>query len=189
MKLEVPTSYEDINIREYMAVQEIYEREQVVETAALEVIALLCGVTPKQMRAIRHSDLMTVIKEMAFLFEPIDMERFNLVREFEHDGIQYGFIPDMTKLTVGEFADIDAFTTEGAYHNLHRIMAVLYRPITKRRGEFYEIEPYDPSDLKNEDAMFFKMDVALGALVFFYAIGTSLSADTNAYLKAKAGPR
>ena len=68
---------------------------------------------------------------------------------------------------------------------MHKAMAVLFRPITKHYKQLYDIEEYESSS-KYEDYMRrMPLNVALGALVFFYRLGMKLSRYTTDYsLKA-----
>jgi 6-phosphogluconate dehydrogenase (decarboxylating) len=54
-------------------------------------------------------------------------------------------------------------------------MAVLYRPITFQKGDLYLIEEYEGSDKYSEIMEDAPVNVALGAVVFFYRLGNVLS--------------
>ena len=185
IELKVPTSYDDITIGEYQSIQEIYERVKTKELAALECIALLCEVDKKKMRHIKQVDIDKVVSMMAFLWQPVDKSQYELKRTFTHEGVKYGFIPDMSNLSVGEFADLDNYANDEK--NLHKVMSILYRPVIRQVGEFYDIEPYAPQPRFAETARNFPMSIAMGALVFFYAIAKTLSQDSETYLKGVKG--
>ena len=44
--------------------------------------------------------------------------------------LTYGFIPNLSEITMGEYIDIEGHCKE-AHNNLHKIMSILYRPIVK----------------------------------------------------------
>lgn len=106
----------------------------------------------------------------------------DLTQRFEFDGVEYGFIPNLSKITAGEFIDLDNYLSEEP-KQLHKICAILYRPVTKSFGKNYEIAKYEGTD-KLADIML-KIDcrVALGALVFFYLLSKSLLNLTNTYIQ------
>ena len=54
-------------------------------------------------------------------------------------------------------------------------MAVLYRPITFRKKDLYLIEEYEGTDKYAEIMKDSPVNVALGAIVFFYRLGNVLS--------------
>jgi hypothetical protein len=61
---------------------------------------------------------------------------------------------------------------------MHKAMAVLFRPITKKRKDLYDIEEYDGSDKYADYMKYMPLNVALGAVVFFYRLGMKLSRHT-----------
>lgn len=185
MKIQVPTAWEDITIGEYYEVQRIYQTRSTKEVAAIETLALLCNISVRQIRKLKSADIQRVVEEMKFLYEPLDVSKPELIRTFVYEGVEYGIIPNLSDITVGEFADIDAYSKDGFDKTLHKVMSVLYRPITRRAGKFYEIEDYNPKEVDLEKALKFRMDVAISAMVFFYALGKKLAADTHDFLKGK----
>jgi hypothetical protein len=69
------------------------------------------------------------------------------------------------------------------WKNMHKAMAVLYRPITDKSKDLYLIEEYE-SALKYADNMkYMPTNVALGAMVFFYRLGSKLSNHMLQYIK------
>ena len=58
---------------------------------------------------------------------------------------------------------------------MHKAMAVLYRPLTGNKGEFYEIEKYEGSDKYAAIMADAPASVAIGAMLFFYRLGMTLS--------------
>ena len=69
---------------------------------------------------------------------------------------------------------------------MHRVMAVLYRPIVKEVGRYYEIEEYDGTDKYAELMLSMSLDVVMGSLVFFYRLGIDLSAAMAVYLEEQS---
>jgi len=99
---------------------------------------------------------------------------------FTLDGVRMGFIPNLDEITMGEFIDLDNLGNET--DNWHKVMAVLYRPVTKTFGKRYLIEDYQGIG----DATKYKempLGVALGALLFFWDLGKDLLTDTLRFLR------
>lgn len=96
----------------------------------------------------------------------------DFIQRFEFDGVEYGFIPKLDDITVGEFIDLDQYIKEGK--QLHKIAAILYRPVTKRNGKLYDIEKYEGTSKYADTMMKVNYKVILGALVFFWNLGNSL---------------
>ena len=62
-------------------------------------------------------------------------------------------------------------------------MAVLFRPVSHKKKEFYLIDKYEGSSKYSGVMKDMPLSVALGATVFFYRLGTKLQSYTLDYLK------
>lgn len=70
--------------------------------------------------------------------------------------VEYGRV-DFEHMTIGEFADLDLIMTKDFENKLHEFMAILYRPIIKRKGrEWYEISPHVSGEEFRQRAEIFK---------------------------------
>ena len=94
--------------------------------------------------------------------------------------VSFGMIPSLDEMTFGEYVDLENFMSD--WDNMHKAMAVLYRPITFNKNGKYLIEDYDGSDKYWEVMKDAPVNVALGAMVFFYRLGKKLSKYTMDYL-------
>jgi hypothetical protein len=109
-------------------------------------------------------------------------ENYDLVHRFEYNNVEYGFIPNLSKITAGEFIDLDNYINQDE-RQLHKICSILYRPITKTFGKYYEIEDYEGTDKLADIMMKVDASIILGALVFFYSLSKSLLDHTNTYIQ------
>jgi hypothetical protein len=91
------------------------------------------------------------------------------VQKFTHKGRKYGFIPNLQKMSMGEFVDID--NSLGDWSKLSRLMSVLYRPITEEGSGLYRIEKYEHTHEEFNDL---PVSIAAGAQVFFWTIAKDL---------------
>jgi hypothetical protein len=106
----------------------------------------------------------------------------DLIQRFVYDDVEYGFIPNISKITTGEFIDLDNYLSEEP-KQLHKICAILYRPIKSSMGKHYEIEKYEGTDKLSKIMLNVDCKVALGALVFFWILSKSLLNLTNTYIQ------
>ena len=65
--------------------------------------------------------------------------------------------------------------------NMHRAMAVLYRPLVWQLGGKYRIHQYEGTDFYAEVMKDMPVDIALGAKVFFYRLAIKLGTYTMDY--------
>jgi len=100
------------------------------------------------------------------------VQRFSLEGS---DGVevQFGFIPKLEDITMGEFVDLDGYI--GDWQQMHKAMAVLYRPVVFEKRERYLIDDYKGTAEYAEVMKHMPLDIAMGAVVFFYRLGMRLS--------------
>jgi hypothetical protein len=82
-------------------------------------------------------------------------------------GQDYGFIPDLDRMTAGEWVDMETYGFDP--ENLHKLMSILYRPVIETKGEKYLIASYTG----NEDSEAMKdtpANIIIGVLLFFSRI-------------------
>ena len=99
---------------------------------------------------------------------------------FTMHGIEFGFIPNLDKMTAGEYADLTTYGT--STETLHNLMAILFRPIKESSGESYLIMPYDGSEQYAEMMKDMPLNCVNGALVFFYNLANELQKATEKFL-------
>ena len=126
MKIKIPSSLKAITLekyQKYLKIQENNTDETFLAIKMIEIFLGLRGDTIMKMKAKSIRDITNVLSEMF-------TEKPELVKEFTMKGVNYGFIPDLENMTFGEYVDLDTYI--GDVDNLHRAMAVLYRPITQK---------------------------------------------------------
>jgi hypothetical protein len=96
----------------------------------------------------------------------------DFVNRFEFNGIEYGFIPNLSNITTQECLDLEKLLKDGK--QLNKIASILYRPIIKSFEEYYDIESYE-SYSKYENEMN-KVDcvIIIGAIDFIKQLTVSL---------------
>tara|TARA_R110002096_G_scaffold317525_2_gene511975 strand:- start:66 stop:623 length:558 start_codon:yes stop_codon:yes gene_type:complete len=172
MKITVPDSLADITVKQYKLLAEIEFKEDSTEWI-IESISLLCGLSKEQVGSLTMPEVEKISKVIARL-NNADKNNQQLKKKIKYKGKKYGFHPNLSKLTVGEFADLETYCGDGFFDNLNEILSILYRPIKTEGGDFYTIEKYKGDVFPNYwDNL--KMDVVLGAVNFFLSIGVTLT--------------
>jgi len=175
MKIKIPSSLKAITLekyQKYLKIQENNTDETFLAIKMIEIFLGLRGDTIMKMKAKSIRDITNVLTEMF-------TEKPELVKEFTMKGVDYGFIPDLENMTFGEYVDLDTYI--GDVDNLHRAMAVLYRPITHKANDKYSIEEYEGED--DEKMKDMPMDAVLSSILFFYHLGMELSTAMLNYLQ------
>ncbi len=159
---------------------EAYQRVQALDNPTeAKVLQTLLGLTNKQMSKVALKDIRKMSKKLDELFA----QEAEFAVRFEIDNIEYGFIPKLDDITYGENKDITAYL--GKWESMNKAMAVMYRPITARVKDKYEIEEYEGSHKYAEIMKQAPLGVVLGAMVFFCNLTNELVSYTQSYLESK----
>ena len=170
-KYNLPTQWSEVSISQYAKLMKVLENDTINEIELLiRTLEALLDIDAKILVKVP----LRYLKEVYIELEPLtkEMPSNELKRIIEIDNIEYGFV-DFDDLTLGEFADLDNYLQD-AYDNMDSIFSVLYRPVTKRKGDKYFIEDYTLKDIAERREIFsnkMSIDTVIGALVFFCNIG------------------
>jgi hypothetical protein len=177
MKLEikVPDSLSEITLGQYQKFVKLYSGEVTEDFLALKMLEVFCGVKLSEAYQMRFKDVDGVVE----LLSTILNEKPQLVQRFKMGDVEYGFIPNLDDMSFGEYVDLDTYI--GDWQNIHRAMAVLYRPIKDKRGDRYNIMPYQVVDAEVYKNM--PLDAAISSVLFFYRLGIDLSRAMTNYLE------
>ena len=172
MKITVPDSLADITVKQYKLLADIKFEENSTEWI-IESVCIMCSLSKEQVDTLTVPELEKIGKIISRLNNE-DENNQELQTKVKYKGKKYGFHPNLSKLTVGEFADLENYCEGGFFDNLSEILSILYRPIKTEGGDFYTIEKYKGDVFPNYwDNL--KMDVVLGAVNFFLSIGVTLT--------------
>ena len=177
----LPTNWNKVKLDTYMRVCEVLEKDEDEYKATIELLQVLMKLDISTIEKIPLSTIRKIYKDIAVLIkQPLDT---NLRHKIRINKTTYGFHPQLSNLTLGEFVDIESYIKDGIYKNMHNILSVLYRPIIKEKGVKYKIQEYQPSD---DRADLFKDHLTIGdvngASVFFYSFAQELLNYSHKYL-------
>tara|TARA_R110000751_G_scaffold252573_1_gene352229 strand:- start:14 stop:664 length:651 start_codon:yes stop_codon:yes gene_type:complete len=175
MKIEitVPTSLNEITLEQYQKFLKIAEENPEGNFLNAKMIEIFCGIPLSDSYKLKMSSVSAIID---ILNEMLNVTP-NHVEKFTLNGVQYGFIPDLDEMSLGEYIDLD--NNISSWAEMHKAMNVLYRPVKIKKGDKYSVEDYDvsnPAALKD-----MPLDAAIGAVFFFLNLGLELSKHTILY--------
>ena len=179
MKLEltIPTKVSEIPLKHYQDFQKVAQGSNDDEFIAQKMIEIFCGIELKEVVKIKLTDVNNMVDHFAKLFQ----EKHELKTIFKIKDIEFGFIPNLEEISFGEYIDLENHLQD--VQNFHKAMAVMYRPITRKVKDKYEIEEYNGTATWAELMRFTPLDVALGAMLFFYHLGSELLTALAHYLE------
>lgn len=181
LKLQIPDSLDDITLEQYIEFDKINIDSNKETTFLMQkTIEIFCKVDLDLTLQIKYNDLVDITNHIYDVLNQVP----DIVTVFKMDDIEYGFIPKLDDITLGEYIDLDTYL--GDWYNMHKAMSVLYRPVTYRKGERYVIEPYDGSKYAVE-MLKMPLSITIGAMVFFWNLKKELLNLTLNCLKEEIG--
>ena len=182
IKLNVPTKWEDISIKQYQDFMTLFDSDKPERIKVIEGVSIFTKVDIRILKKGFYKDLEKAYSLMVDLNNETK-RKLPLQKIIDFKGKKYGLIPNMSEMSTGEFIDMDNLCNEDLNQNMHQLMSVLYRPIVGSvfLGR-YEIEEYNPTKEKEEEMLDLPMDVALGVFDFFFHLEKKLLKDSNNYL-------
>lgn len=165
VKVILPESARELTIEQYQKFLKVDGDQTFTMLKALEIFA---NIPLKVAHAMRADDVLAIANDILTMVG----KKHPLTRRLSFRGQEYGFVPNLEEMSFGEYIDLDTYLSD--MDMLHKTVGVLYRPITKQKGDFYEVEPYNGTDGYSD----FPLDVALGATLFFYRLSNKLLKST-----------
>ena len=163
--MRVPNSLNEITIDKYLKAIDIINNEDIELSVMLRVLNLF---TDKTIENLLDYPLAELDKNYQKITTVLN-ERSKFQKTFFLDGKEYGFIPNLEQMKSGEYIDL----TNNLGKDILASMSVMYRPITRKFKDVYDIEKYKGTDNKE----IFKnapISVYLGAQVFFWNLTNDL---------------
>jgi hypothetical protein len=172
-------SWDDVTLDKWAKLIDSKSKSKTKE--ALDTISLLSDIPRKLVKELSINDVSNILNRVAALQNKASSR---LKRIIKVDDVEYGFHPDLSEITLGEYADIETYIQNGMEKNLAKLMSVLYRPVLEKNGKYYSIEAYNGSEVRMRAEKFKKMKAAdvNSSLVFFWTLGNELSTILPLYL-------
>jgi hypothetical protein len=180
VQINVPDTLRDITLDQYQRFEKLNTEENKDSSFLLQkMIEIFCNLNLKDVANIKYNSVKEITNHLNKVFEV----KTDLITTFKLKGIEFGFIPQLDDITLGEYIDLDTYL--GDWDNMNKAMNVLYRPITQKNKNKYSIEEYKESDNSNllNDM---PLDVVMGSLVFFWNLNNELLQTTLRYLNKEA---
>lgn len=178
MKIIVPESLRDITLDQWMACMKTDD--------VFEQVAILCNITADEVRRFELESFDMVQGIMSDIENPSET-KWELVPRFELDGTKFGIVPNLSELSVGEFADLET-ACANINEDPRKVLAILYRRVVEDAGSMYRVAQYTGFEPVERMG---KVSVATfyGVLDFFLSIGASFTRASLQSLKGAEGTK
>lgn len=163
LKIKQPTSLKDIKLSQYQEFLKEKGDSEDVEFIARLMVSIFCNIKLEYVGKINVTHFNEIVSDLLDILDEDKIFKSNIEHHsiVKYEGVKYGFV-HLEDITLAEQADIDKLIVE--WKDMHRVMSILYRPITSNYKGNYLIEEYDG----NPKGLDLTLDVVFGALVFFY---------------------
>ena len=164
MKIKIPTELKDIKLSQF---QKFLKTTKDIEDADFinrQLVGIFCNLSDEQVKNILAKDFNDIVETISKTINKTS----ELITKFNLDGVEYGFIPKIEDITVGEKVDIDSNIND--WQKMDKVMAVCYRPINYKHKDTYLIDDYTGE----EKPLDVTLDVAIGCMLFFYNLTKDL---------------
>jgi hypothetical protein len=172
MKIVLPENSKDITLYQYQKYVELLKRND-LDAFQFEQrkIQIFTGLKPNG--TIPQTDRKEILEQIELAINtPADF-----VQTFKMAEIEFGFVPNLDKITAGEYFDLCKYGTD--VETLNNLMAILFRPIDKKDSfGNYTIQDYKGTSDWAEAMKLTPMNVVNGALFFFLNLSTELTTYT-----------
>lgn len=173
VKIKIPDSLKDIKLSQYQKFIDSVKDSDDAEFINRQMVSCLMNIEHETVKQITRSSFNELVNVLSKLLN----EKPTIQTIIKYNGREYGLIPSMEEMTVGEQADLDSMYSD--YSKRQKVMAILYRPITVKSRGNYLIEEYTGK----EQPLDLTLDVVMGADVFFCDILKDCMNITLNYIK------
>jgi hypothetical protein len=179
MRIKLPEHSADITLLQYQKYYDLLQREGLDDYQHNQrKIQIFTGIKPNEYTLIKQTDIEDMLKQIDTALET----PFEFVNTFTIEGLEFGFIPNLDKITGGEYFDLNKYGSD--VETLHNLMAILFRPIKDKDGlGNYTILPYNGTEQWAELMKLTPMNVVNGALFFFVNLRKELLSYTLRFME------
>jgi hypothetical protein len=174
VEIVVPKDWSAITLRDYLKFRNDMETYKDNEDAVEAV--LFHHLCKMPVEWIQQLDVDTYVNIRKDLVQFLNANELPLQRFITIDGVEYGFEPNLSKMSYGAYVDISKYETMEMNDKWADMMSILYRPVKQKVGKFYDITTYE-GKIDGEKFLDLGMDIHWGTLFFLKSLLKDLSKD------------
>jgi hypothetical protein len=183
MEFTIPATLRDVRLSQWQRYIDVYDKnkdEDATEFLNKKVLEIFCDIKLSDVDKIGLNVFDNTLGHLSSVLN----SKPELSQTFKLEGtdgvvVEFGMIPNLDKMSYGEFIDLEKYLFSDK--DLHKAIAVLYRPIKFKSKDKYLIHEYKGTSYMADVMKDTPLDVAISARVFFYRLATKLGNYTMAY--------
>lgn len=169
MTILIPESIADITLQQFQKYDLLLKRTDLDESQINKrKVEIFTGLERSRLDLISQSDYKEIIKQIDLALN----QTVEFTPTFKISDVEFGFIPNLDKITTAEYRDLSIYGTD--VKAMHKLMAVLFRPVKNKNGSKYSIIDYNGTEKRAEVMKYMPLSVVNGALVFFSNLANEL---------------
>lgn len=175
IKVSIPADYSSVTVKQYLDYKQAKND--------IDKLVSISNLLKEQAEQIPFQHLPTLLGAFEDTLANESAKFFETITIKDKD---FGFIPDLYAISMGEYADISTWASD-VNANIVKIMGTLYRPIDKRVGKKYTIVPHSKQnrELVEEYVEEMTLEQFNGAMLFFSTLLTELNNTSLDYLETE----
>lgn len=184
--IDVPMTLHGITLRQYQQWIKIVKKYDDNDTddenyLKVKMLQIFCNLPIEDTYKIPLHNFDNIVTHISKLFneEQKLTTVFYMEGEDNGDKVELGMIPDLHKMSFGEYVDLDKYIN--SYDDMHKAMAILYRPVTFRLKDTYSISDYKGTAKTAEVMLDMPVDIVMGAVNFMTRLTRRLVKHTLVY--------
>lgn len=170
MRVTIPEHTGDITLGQFQRLEKLRVGKNTTPNDYEEtLINILTGIPKDKIKHITTKDYDKIIAKLTTAINT----KGEFKQVFTFEGVEYGMIPNLDEMSKNEFWHLSEY--EKDVKDLHLLMAVLFRPITKKdKLGNYKIEPFTTAKERGEIFKRLPMSQVNGATGFFLTLSKQL---------------
>ena len=169
MEFTIPATLRDVKLSQWQRYIDVYDKnkdEDATEFLNKKVLEIFCDIKLSDVDKIGLNVFDNTLVHLSSVLN----SKPELSQTFKLEGtdgvvVEFGMIPNLDKMSYGEFIDLEKYLFSDK--DLHKAMAVLYRPIKFKSKDKYLIHEYKGTSYMADVMKDTPLDVAISARVFF----------------------
>lgn len=176
MTILIPESIADITLQQFQKYDLLLKRTDLDESQINKrKVEIFTGLERSRLDLISQSDYKEIIEQIDLALN----QTVEFTPIFKISDVEFGFIPNLDKITTAEYRDLSIYGTD--VKEMHKLMAVLFRPVKNKNGSKYSIIDYNGTEKRAEVMKYMPLSVVNGALVFFSNLANELTIYTQKF--------
>lgn len=182
IKIQLPESIADITLNQYQQFIKLQEKADTLSEQGMaeRLISLFTGIKKQDVKNLVISDYESIMNQITEAFSTTS----KFQQRFKLNGIEYGMIPNLDNISQGEYIDLTTLAVNMV--EMHKVMAILFRPIVKEDSfGNYSIEAYGDITERSNEMLNCPMHIVNGSLLFFLSLSSDLKKCIKRFTKVE----